>query len=302
MSLAPPPTKTPLRTVRKSTLHQTASDGHRQCLTVIEPPGGFQPVNVAEIWRFRELFGCLIWRDIKVKYRQTILGAAWAILQPVMMMVVFTIFFGRLAKLPGGSLPYPIFVYAGLLPWMFFSTAVINAANSVVGAERLITRVYFPRLLIPFSCVGAAALDFAIAFAVLLLMMAGYGIFPTLELCLAPLLFVPLLLLAAGVGALLAALNVTFRDFRYVIPFGVQLWMFATPSIYMDPTVGGMSRFHALLLMNPLSPLVAAFRASVTGRPIVWLPALIAAGAAVTMLLLGCLYFRRVEDRFCDVI
>lgn len=202
--------------------------------TVIEPPRGWQWLELRELWRYRELLYFLAWRDVKIRYKQTILGAAWAVIQPFMMMVVFTVFLGGMAGVDSGGVPYPVFVYAGLLPWTFFATAISSAGNSVVQAQQIVTKVYFPRLAIPFASVGAAVVDFAIAFGMLLMLMAYYGVRPGWSIG----LVVPLLLLTAvaalGVGTLLAALNVSFRDFKYTIPFLVQLWMFATPTVYMQ--------------------------------------------------------------------
>jgi lipopolysaccharide transport system permease protein len=203
-------------------------------ITVIIPPRAWQLINLSELWEHRELIYLMAWRDIKVRYKQTVLGAAWAVLQPALMMVVFTVFFGRLAKVPSGDLPYPLFAYAGLLPWTFFATAIANAGNSVIGSERLITKIYFPRLAVPFAAVGAAVVDLAVAFGLLIAMMLYYGIAPGPGLLLVPVLVGLMILAAVGVGTLLAALNVSYRDFRYVIPFLVQLWMFATPSVYMQ--------------------------------------------------------------------
>jgi lipopolysaccharide transport system permease protein len=271
-------------------------------VTIILPPSGWQLINVAELWKFRELVGFLIWRDVKVRYKQTVLGAAWAVLQPAMMMVVFTIFFSRMAKVSAGDIPYPLFVYAGLLPWTFFSTSMASAANSVVGSERLITKIYFPRLAIPFASVGAAIVDFFVALGMLLAMMAWYRIVPGFGLLIVPLILGFLILAAAGMGTFLAALNVAYRDFRYVVPFMVQLWMFATPTIYMDPAANGKGTYDYLLIANPLSPLVAAFRSAVLGEPIQWISLSIAAAASAGMFLFGCMYFRRVEDSFSDII
>jgi lipopolysaccharide transport system permease protein len=271
-------------------------------VTIILPPSGWQLINVRELWKFRELLGFLIWRDVKVRYKQTLLGAAWAVLQPAMMMVVFTVFFSRMAKVPAGDLPYPLFVYAGLLPWTFFATSIANGANSVVGSERLITKIYFPRLSIPFASVGAAVVDFCIAFGLLGAMMLWYGVMPGPAILLVPVLFVLLALAAAGVGTLLAALNVAYRDFRYVVPFLVQLWMFATPSIYMNAAANGRGQLDWVLIANPLSPLIQSFRAAVLGGPIPWNSLALAAVLSVAMFLGGCLYFRRVEDSFSDII
>jgi lipopolysaccharide transport system permease protein len=270
--------------------------------TVIEPVLGWQLINVTELWEFRELLGFLVWRDVKVRYKQTLLGVAWAVLQPAMMMVVFTVFFARMAKVPAGDLPYPLFVYAGLLPWTFFSSAVANAANSVVGSERLITKIYFPRLAIPFASVGAAVVDLCIAFGLLVGLMLWYGIVPTPAILLVPVLCVFLALAAAGVGTLLAALNVAYRDFRYVVPFLIQIWMFATPTIYMDAAANGSGKLDFLLSVNPLIALVSAFRSAVLGGPIPWIPVTIAATGSLAMFFAGCLYFRRVEDSFSDII
>lgn len=276
-------------------------------LTVIRPPRGWQLLNLREIWQFRDLFYFLTWRDVKVRYKQTILGAAWAVLQPAMMMIVFTIFFGRLAGVSSGDYPYPVFAYAGLLAWTFFSTAVSTAGNSVIGSERLITRIYFPRLLIPFSSVAAAVVDFLIAFGLLLVLMIAYGIYPGWQMLLAPFIFSMIVLGALGVGTLLAALNVAYRDFRYVIPFLVQLWMFATPTVYMDleATRGGEGHgelWQSLLALNPMTGLVAAFRASCLGGPIPWEQAALSSLAVVVVFAAGCLYFRKVEDGFADII
>jgi homopolymeric O-antigen transport system permease protein len=303
-------------------------------VTVICPPSGWQLINVREIWKHRELFYFLAWRDVKIRYKQTLLGAAWAVIQPALMMVVFTIFFGRIAGVSSGGLPYPVFVYAGLLPWTFFSTAVSQAGNSVIGSERLITKIYFPRLVIPFAAVGAAIVDFAVALGLLVILMAYYRIAPGIGLLLVPVLFALITLVALGVGTLLAALNVAYRDFRYVIPFLIQIWLFATPTVYMDlpggdldhvqaqavtkdkrvetapaseaasssPKEGAEGYVKAVLALNPMSPLIASFRAATLGGRIPWGQLGLASAASVVAFLLGCLYFRRVEDGFADIV
>jgi lipopolysaccharide transport system permease protein len=268
----------------------------------IRPAHGWQWINFGELWQFRELIYFLMWRDVKVRYKQTVLGAAWAILQPMMMMVVFTIFFGRMAGVSSGGLPYPLFAYAGLLPWTFFATAIAAAGNSVVGSERMITRIYFPRLAVPFAAVAAAVVDFIVAFGLLVGMMVYYRIAPGPGLLLVPVILGSIVLAALGVGTMLAALNVAYRDFRYVIPFMVQLWMFATPTVYMQPKAASAGWARALLTLNPLTSLIAAFRASALGGPIPWGELMIASGTVVLMFLLGCLYFRKVEDGFADII
>lgn len=269
--------------------------------TVIGPQAGWQVIDVGELWRHRELFFFLCWRDVTIRYKQMVLGAAWAVLQPALMMVVFTIFFGRMANVPAGDGPYPLFVLCGLLPWTFFAAAITNAGNSVVGSERLITKIYFPRLAIPFASVGAAGIDFAISCGLLAVLMVWYGAVPPANLLVAVPVVALIAVLALGVGTMLAALNVAYRDFRYITPFLVQIGLFATPTIYMNPPDAD-GRLHSLLALNPLVPLIAAFRACVMGGPIPWAGVGIAAGVAVAALLAGVCYFRSVEDGFADVI
>jgi lipopolysaccharide transport system permease protein len=274
--------------------------------TVIRPPAGWQVVNVAELWRYRELLFFLVWRDVKIRYKQTVLGVAWAVLQPLMMMAVFTVFFGRLAGLPHGDVPYPLFAIAGLLPWTFFATGLASAANSVVASERLITKIYFPRLTVPFAAVGAAAVDFVIASGILLVLMLGYTMAGSpvswgWSLLLAPVTFLFIGVAAAGFGTLLAALNVKYRDFRYVIPFLVQIWMFATPTVYMQPPADDGS-LYALLNLNPLTGLVAAFRAACLGTRVPWVQFGLSAAVVTVVFVGGCLYFRKAEADFADVI
>jgi lipopolysaccharide transport system permease protein len=270
-------------------------------ITRIRPALGWQPVNVRELWQFRELVFFLIWRDVKVRYKQTVLGAAWAILQPLTMMAIFTIFFSRMAGLSSGDLPYPLFAFAGLLPWTFFASAIAASGNSVVAQERLVSKTYFPRLAIPISTVGAAAVDFLIAFSMLVILMVGYGVMPGPGLLLVPVVFAVIFLAALGVGTLLAALTVAYRDFRYVIPFMVQVWMFATPTVYMQPKAasGGI---QAVLALNPMTTLIATFRAASLGGPIPWAEFGVATACVVLIFLAGCFYFRRVEDQFADII
>jgi lipopolysaccharide transport system permease protein len=271
-------------------------------VTSICPRSGWQLVNVRELWQFRELIYFFIWRDVKIRYKQTALGAAWAVLQPLLMMVVFTVFFGRMAGLSSGDLPYPLFAFAGLLPWTFFATAMASSANSVVASERLVTKVYFPRLAIPISAVGAATVDFLIAFGMLGLLMAWFGVAPSPGLLLAPLIFAVIFLAALGIGTALAALTVAYRDFRYVIPFLVQVWMFATPTVYMLPGARVSGGLGALLALNPMTSLIQSFRAACLGGPIPWAGFAASTACVVVVLLAGCFYFRKVEDRFADII
>jgi lipopolysaccharide transport system permease protein len=271
-------------------------------VTRIRPARGWQALDLSELWTYRELLYFLTWRDVKVRYKQTVLGAAWAILQPLLMMVVFTIFFGRVAGLPSGDVPYPLFAFTGLLSWTFFSTAIASAGNSLVASERLISKVYFPRLAVPFAAVGAAIVDFGIAFGMLFVLMLWYGVYPSVSLLLAPVIYAVIVMAAVGVGTLLAALNVAYRDFRYIIPFLVQFWMFATPSVYMQLDSNQLGGLKTLLAFNPMTPLIAAFRAACLGGAIDWVSCAAATGAVMVLFLAGCLYFRRVENQFADII
>lgn len=278
-------------------------------------------LNLGELWQYRELLFFLTWRDVKVRYKQTVLGVLWAVIQPVMMMVVFTIVFGRMAKVPTGDIPYPIFVYAGLLPWTFFSNAISSCANSVVKSERLITKVYFPRIAIPIASIGAALVDFAIAFSVLGVLMWWYGVSPSVGLVLLPVLVLITLLAAIGVGLILAALNVAYRDFRYIVPFLIQLWLFATPTVYMDTAAADQQAdatsagevsdapSHAIpevirigMELNPMTGVIATFRAIVLDQEIPVRSLLISLASIILILAVGLLYFRRVEESFADIV
>ena len=270
--------------------------------TVIEPARGWQGLNVRELWRYRELLFFLAWRDVKVRYKQTALGVIWALLQPALLMVVFTVFFARLGGLSSGDVPYPLFALAGLLPWTFFATAVTNAGNSVVGSERLITKIYFPRLAVPFAAAGAVFVDFLVALGLLGVVMAACGVVPSWGLLVAPLVVAIVGLAAVGLGTLLAALNVAYRAVRYVIPFLIQVGMFATPAVYLQPTGNEGAGMHWLLTLNPMNGLVAAFRACLLGGPIPWADVAVSATLSAGVFLAGCLYFRKVEDGFADVI
>lgn len=293
--------------VRQAVTERAASTGtdvlrEGRTASLILPPARWQLINLGELWRYRELVGFLVWRDVKVRYKQTLLGAAWAVLQPASMMVVFAIFFGRMANVPSGGLPYSLFACAGLLPWAFFATAVSTAGASVVGSERMITKIYFPRLAVPFAAVGAALVDLVISFGLLFAMMLWYRVPLRAELLLLPVVVGLITLTALGVGTLLAALNVAYRDFRYVIPFLIQIGMFATPTVYMQPRAGQGGWIGTLLLLNPLTPLIAAFRAASLGGAIPWGQLGVATVLSAASFLIGCLYFRKIEDSFADII
>jgi lipopolysaccharide transport system permease protein len=270
-------------------------------VTVIERRPGWQLIDLNELWRHRELLYFLIWRDVKVRYKQTVLGAAWAILKPFATMIAFTLFLARVVELPS-DLPYPLFAFAGLLPWTFFSTAVSSGGQSVVNSQNLITKVYFPRLIIPLADVGASLFDFGIAFGVLVVLMLYYGVVPGWQLVLVPGISLLLMLAAIGVGTLLAALTVAYRDFRHVVPFMIQLWMFTTPSIYMDANAVLGPRGQALLPLNPAHGLIVNFRAAMLGQPLDLYALAVSGTVSVVLVVLGCLYFRRVERSFADII
>jgi lipopolysaccharide transport system permease protein len=266
----------------------------------IESRGGWLRMNWGELWSYREMLYFLTWRDIKVRYKQTVLGATWAVLQPVMAMVVFTIFFGKLAGIKTDGIPQPIFFFSGLLPWTFFSGVVTNSANSLIGNERLVTKIYFPRLLLPAASVGVGLVDLAISLVVLGGMMVYYGYGVSGGIFLLPMLLVLNILAGLGVGLLLSALNVEYRDFKYVIPFMIQLWMFATPVVYPASLVP--AAYRSWYALNPMTGLIEGFRASMLGRPIPWSLLGISAVVGVGMFFGGVTYFRRAEWKFADAI
>ena len=268
--------------------------------TEIVPSTGWQSINVRELWQFRDLLYFLVWRDVKVRYKQTALGAAWAVLQPAMMMLVFTVFLGIMAKVPSAN--DPVFVYAGMLPWTFFATAMANAGNSLVNSERLITKIYFPRLAVPLSAVGAAVVDFIIASILLAVMMIWRGISPGSGILMVPVIFGLIALAAAGVGTLLAALTVAYRDFRYAVPFLAQFWLFATPLAYSRPPADAPPWLQMLIAINPMSGLIASFRAAMFNEPIPWNLLAVAATLVTLVFVTACVYFRRVEDSFADIV
>src|SRR5262245_7493146 len=273
--------------------------GHEH-VTVIERVGGWRSLDLRELWAYRELLFVLMMRDIKVRYKQTVLGAAWAILQPFMSMVVFTIFFGRLANMPSDGYPYPVFVYSALVPWTFFANAISSSSNSLVGSAHLVSKVYFPRLIIPLSAIGVGIVDFGVAGSILLAMMLFYGVGWSLNLLMAPVLLLGTMFLALGAGTCLSALTVSYRDFRYVVPFMVQLWMFVTPVVYPMSLVPEQWRW--LLYLNPMSGLIEGFRAVFLGGPFDMLGLGISASITSILLVAGVTYFERVERRFADII
>jgi len=274
---------------------------HVPPVLIIEPTRGWLKINFREIWEYRELLYFLVWRDIKVRYKQTALGAAWAIIQPVMTMVVFSVFFGKFAKVPSDGIPYPVFAYAALLPWQLFSFALSESANSLVGSQHLIKKVYFPRLVVPMAGVLAGLVDFAIAFVVLLGLMLYYGIHPTANALVLPVFIFFAVATALSVGLWLSALNVQFRDVRYTIPFLAQFWMYATPVAYPASLIP--AKWRMLYGLNPMAGVVEGFRWALLGKsgnpgPLLW----VSVAAVVLLLISGIAYFRRMESTFADVV
>jgi lipopolysaccharide transport system permease protein len=270
-------------------------------VTIIRPSRGWRALNLRELWEYRELLYFLAWRDVKIRYKQTVMGATWAVIQPFFTMVVFSLFFGKLAKVPSDEIPYPIFSYAALVPWQFFASGLSQSSTRLVGSANLIRRVYFPRLVIPISAVLAGGVDFALAFAVLLGMMLFYGILPTAAVIWLPFLLLLALVTALGVGLWLTAMHVQFRDVRYLVPFLVQAWMFATPIAYPSSLLD--EPWHTLYGINPMAGVVEGFRWALLGTetapgPIVLVSALVAVGSLVS----GAYYFRRMEKTFSDVV
>ena len=267
---------------------------------VIRPSRGWVSLNLRDLWEYRELLYFLTWRDIKVRYTQTVLGATWAVLQPLFTMVVFSVFFGTLAKVPSDGIPYPIFAYSALLPWQLFAQAMTRSGNSLVANQHLITKVYFPRLIIPISAVLAGLVDFAIAFVVLLGMMFYYGIVPTAAALTLPLFLLLAMATAMAVGLWLSALNVQYRDVGYTIPFLTQSWLFATPIAYSSSLVP--EQWRALYGLNPMAGVVEGFRWALLGKAPPG-PLLVVSVTVVTLLLIGGVYyFRRMESIFADVV
>jgi lipopolysaccharide transport system permease protein len=268
---------------------------------VVKPSRGWISLKLKELWEYRELLYFLTWRDLKVRYKQTVLGAAWAIIQPFFTMVVFSLFFGKLAKVPSDGIPYPIFAYTALVPWTFFASGLNNSSNSLVGSANLIKKVYFPRLVIPISSVIAGGLDFVLAFIVLIGMMLVYGIYPTFNIVWLPFLLLLTFVASLGVGLWFSALNVQFRDVSYIVPFLVQFWLFATPIAYPSSLLA--EPWRTLYGINPMVGVVEGFRWALLGTDTA--PSLIiivSSLVALTLLVGGAFYFRRMEKTFADIV
>lgn len=269
--------------------------------TLIRPVSGWVPLELRELWEYRELLYFFIWRNIKIRYKQTVLGGAWAVIQPFLTMIVFSIFFGRLAGIPSEGVPYPIFVYTALVPWTFFANALSQASNSLLDHERMITKIYFPRLLLPMAAVFSGLLDFVIAFFLLIGMLVWYGPTPTSAIWLVPFFVLMSAVTALGVGLWLSALNVRYRDVRYVIPFLIQFWLFCTPIAYPSSLVP--AQWQTLYGLNPMVGVVEGFRWALLGlTPVSTSMIMVSLSIAVIVLIAGLYYFRRTEETFADVI
>ncbi|HEX3053171.1 MAG TPA: ABC transporter permease [Aggregatilineaceae bacterium] len=294
--------ETGLENTKATKIEQAATGPISQYHLRIEPSKGWVSLKLRELWEYRELLYFLTWRDIKVRYKQTVLGATWAIIQPLMTMVVFSLFFGNLAKIPSDGIPYPIFSYAALVPWTFFAYGLQQSSNSLVMSANLLKKIYFPRLVIPISSVLSGVVDFMLAFLILLIMMLAYGIAPTINI-----LFLPLFLLLAfttslGVGMWLSAMNVQFRDVKYTIPFITQFWMFATPIAYPSSLIEN-ALLRTIYGINPMTGVIEGFRwallkTDTAPRSIIIVSSL----TAVLLLISGAFYFRRMEKTFADVV
>ena len=284
-----------------SNIELSANEPSTTHQVILRPTSGWQSLRLRELWEYRELFYFLTWRDVSVRYKQTVLGMAWAIIQPLMTMIVFNIFFGQLAKIPSDGIPYPIFSYAALVPWIFFANGLTQSSNSLVANANLITKVFFPRLVAPISTVLSGLVDFVIAFLVLVAMMFYYGRVPTINVLWLPLLVLLALITSLGVGFWFSALNCHFRDVRYAVPFIAQIWMFATPIVYPSSLLS--EPWRTLYGINPMAGVVEGFRWALLGTGSA--PGfMIAASSIVAMIVLigGAFYFRKMEKTFADVV
>jgi lipopolysaccharide transport system permease protein len=281
--------------------HLTPLADREMPVTVVTPSQGWVALQLSKVWEYRELLYFLTWRDIKVRYKQTVLGVAWAIIQPFCTMVVFSIFFGRLANIPSDGVPYPLFSYAALVPWTFFAYGLSQSSDSLVASANLLKKVYFPRLIIPIAAIFASAVDFVLAFIVLLVMMLFYGITPTVRVLWLPCFLLLALTTSLGVGLWLSAMNVQFRDVRYTVPFLTQFWLFATPIAYPSSLLS--EPWRTLYSINPMVGVVESFRWALLGAATAPGPMVIVSSlASLALLVSGLFYFRRMEKTFADVV
>ena len=266
----------------------------------IERRKGWLPVNLRELWRYRELLGFLTWRDVKIRYKQTVLGFLWAFLQPFTKLVVFSLVFGKFVGITGDGYPYPVFLYAGLLPWQFFAEALTRSSQSIVASGGIVNKVYFPRLIIPLASVGGCLIDFAISFLILIGLMLYYGMAPSVSLVMVFPLVLITILAALGVGTLVSALNVAYRDFRYVVPFIVQIWMFLSPVVYSSRNIPDGWRW--LLVLNPMAGIINGYRSAILDASFDWGSLGTSLGVCVLTVAVSVIYFRRIERQFADII
>jgi lipopolysaccharide transport system permease protein len=285
---------------RPSSLEPRAYNLPDKPLVVIEPSKSALAINFADIWAYRELLYFLAWRDLKVRYKQTILGVAWVVMQPLLITIIFTIFLGMLARVPSDGTPYPVFVYAGLLPWTFFSGAVVNSGISLAGNAHLITKVYFPRMIIPAAAIGARVVDFLIGFVILAGLMLYYRVPLTAHLVMLPVLSLLVILLALGFGVWISSINVKYRDVGFALPALMQLWMFVSPIMYPLSLVP--EKWRSLYSLNPLVGIIDGFRSALFGRAFNWSALAVSATFVVLMLIYATYAFRRVEKSFADVV
>jgi len=267
---------------------------------IIRPPRKWVPVDFNELWEYRELLYFFTWRDVKLRYKQTGLGVAWAIIQPLFMMVVFSLFFGGLAKIPSDGVPYPLFSLAALLPWTLFAEGMTRSTISMVSNANIMTKVYFPRLIMPAASIMSPLVDFCVAFGILLLMMVYYSFVPTINLLFLPLLVVFAMMTSLAVGLWLSALNVKYRDFQYTVPFLIQIWMFASPVVYPASMVPQQFRF--LYALNPMTGVIEGFRWALLGTNPPTAMIFISLGVVIALLVSGVFYFRRMEQYFADIV
>jgi lipopolysaccharide transport system permease protein len=266
----------------------------------ISPPKKWIPINLRELWNYRELLSSFTWRDVKIRYKQTALGFLWAIIQPLFMMLIFTVFFGRLAKIPSDGIPYPLFVLAALLPWTLFAEGITRSTSSMITNANIMTKVYFPRLIMPLSGILSPLVDFVFSFLILVIMMALYGFIPTLNIIFLPLFILLALATSLGIGLWLSALNVQYRDFQYTIPFLIQLGLFASPVVYPASLVPESVRF--LYGLNPMAGVIEGFRWALLGTQIPGAMILVSVGMVALLLVSGAFYFRKMEQYYADVV
>jgi lipopolysaccharide transport system permease protein len=269
-------------------------------LVTIQPSRSWSALNLRELWAYRELLYFLVWRDVKVRYKQTALGVAWVVMQPLLTTVIFTLFLGRMVGVPSDGVPYPLFLYAGMLPWTFFTGAITFSSNSLVGNSHLITKVYFPRALIPAAAVAARLLDFAVGFAVLVFLMAWYRVGLTPNILMLPVCVLLVMLFSLGLGMAASAVNVKYRDVGVIVPFVLQLWMFAAPVVYPVSLVP--ERWRRLYALDPLVGIIEGFRSSLFGRAFDWVSLAVSAAITLALLVYASFFFRRVQTQFADIV